>query len=210
MRRIILSEIPCVVFRTETFENNQCTILKNTTRQHNEILKQRLSCIPVHMRYKDIHVLPEKYILEVNVKNDSDEVKFVTTEDFKIKNKMTPDKEIDATEIKKIFPPDLLTNEYIDFARLRPKISNSIPGEEIHLKCEFSISNAKENSMFNVVSKCAYGNTVDIEKANAEWEKYEAQLKSQELSKDEIEFYKKNFYILDVSDIIKKTVSILY
>ena len=108
---------------------------------------------------------------------------------------MTPDKEIDATEIKDI-STDLLTNEYIDFARLRPKISNSIPGEEIHLKCEFSISNAKENSMFNVVSN-AYGNTADIEKANAEWEKYEAQLKSQELSKDEIEFYKKNFYILD-------------
>ena len=59
---------------------------------------------------------------------------------------MTPDKEIDTTEIKKIFPPDPLTNEYIDFARLRPKISNSIPGEEIHLTCEFSISNAKEYS----------------------------------------------------------------
>ena len=86
LRRIILSE-NCVVFRTETFENNQCTILKNTTRQHNEILKQRLSCIPVHMSYKDIHVLPEQHILEVNAKNDSDEVKFVTTEDFKIKTK---------------------------------------------------------------------------------------------------------------------------
>ena len=129
------------------------------------------------MRYKDIHVLPEKYILEVNVKNDSDEVKFVTTEDFKIKNKMTPDKEIDATEIKKIFPPDLLTNEYIDFARLRPKISNSIPGEEIHLKCEFSISNAKENSMFNVVSTISYKFTQDPGLISIEWDKIEKELK---------------------------------
>lgn len=204
LRRTIMSEIPCVVFRTETFETNQCTFIKNTTRQHNEILKQRLSCIPVHMSYKDIHVLPDKYMLEVHVKNDSDEMKFVTTEDFKIKNKMTPDKEIDATEIKKIFPPDPLTNEYIDFARLRPKISNSIPGEEIHLTCEFSISNAKENSMFNVVSKCAYGNSIDLEKVNSEWEKYEAQLRSQELSKEEIEFHKKNFYILDAQRHFKE------
>ena len=53
--------------------------------------------------------------------------------------------------------------------------------------------------MFNVVSKCAYGNSVGIEKANTEWEKREAQLRSQELSKDEneIKFHKKNFYILD-------------
>ena len=36
LRRIILSEIPCVVFRTETYKDNQCTIHKNTSRLHNE------------------------------------------------------------------------------------------------------------------------------------------------------------------------------
>ena len=41
---------------------------------------------------------------------------FVTTEDFVIKNKMSGDKgEIDKTEIRKIFPPDMLTNEFIDY-----------------------------------------------------------------------------------------------
>ena len=28
LRRIILSEIPCVVFRAETYKDNQCTIHK--------------------------------------------------------------------------------------------------------------------------------------------------------------------------------------
>ena len=79
-------------------------------------------------------------IFEVHVKNDGNEIMFVTTEDFVVKSKMTPDKEIDKTEIRKIFPPDQLTNEFIDFVRLRPKISDSIPGEELHLTCEFSIS----------------------------------------------------------------------
>lgn len=198
LRRTILSEIPCVVFKTETYQDNQCTIHKNTSRLHNEILKQRLSCIPIHMSYDKINTLPGKYYLEVNVKNDGNEIMFVTTEDFVIKNKMSGDKgEIDKTEIRKIFPPDMLTNEFIDFVRLRPKISNTIPGEELYLTCEFSISNAKESSMFNVVSKCAYGNTVDLEKANKEWDKYEATLKSQEVAKTDIEFHKKNFYLLD-------------
>ena len=140
LRRIILSEIPCVVFRTETYKDNQCTIHKNTSRLHNEIIKQRLSCIPIHMSFDKIQTLPGKYFIEVNVKNDGNEIMFVTTEDFVVKNKMTPDREIDKTEIRKIFPPDQLTNEFIDFVRLRPKISDSIPGEELHLTCEFSIS----------------------------------------------------------------------
>jgi DNA-directed RNA polymerase alpha subunit len=48
LRRTILSDIPCVVIHTETYETNQCNITKNTGRLHNEILKHRLSCIPIH------------------------------------------------------------------------------------------------------------------------------------------------------------------
>ena len=35
LRRIVLSEIPTVVFRTENHDINQCIIKKNTTRLHN-------------------------------------------------------------------------------------------------------------------------------------------------------------------------------
>ena len=49
LRRTILSEIPINVIHTETHEENQCTISINTTRLHNEIMKQRLSSIPIHM-----------------------------------------------------------------------------------------------------------------------------------------------------------------
>ena len=65
LRRIILSEIPINVIRTETEEVNQCKITTNTGRLHNEIIKQRLSCIPIHLT--DLDLLPEKYELEVKV-----------------------------------------------------------------------------------------------------------------------------------------------
>jgi DNA-directed RNA polymerase alpha subunit/DNA-directed RNA polymerase subunit L len=199
LRRIILSEIPTVVFRTETYKDNQCTISINTTRTHNEIIKQRLSCIPVHMT--DLDILPNKYILEVDVKNETENIMFVTTEDFKIKNKSNGNY-LTKEETHKIFPSNMKTNSYIDFARLRPKISDTIPGEQLKLTAEFSISTAKTNSMFNVVSKCSYGNTLDFEKINQEWNEMETKLKLQggddlvQLKKD-IEFQKKNFYILD-------------
>ena len=170
LRRTILSDIPMVVFRTENYQDNQCTIEKNTTRLHNEILKQRLSCIPVHMNYDELELLPGNYIMELDEKNTDESIKLVTTEHFKIRNKVSgvPLKE---AEIRRIFPPNNKTQYYIDFVRLRPKISDTIPGEEIKLKAEFSVSTAKTNSMFNAVSKCSYGNTIDLSKANEEWEK---------------------------------------
>jgi len=196
VRRIILSEIPTVVCKTETYQDNQCTITENTSRLHNEIMKQRLSCIPIHMKLNELDILPGKYILEVDEKNDTDSIKYVTTEHFKIKNKTTGNY-LTREETKKIFPPNKKTNYYIDFGRLRPKISDTIPGEVLKLTAEFSISNARDESAFNVVSKCAYGNTPDVIKIKEQWEAQEAKLKSQEMPTSDIEFQKRNYYILD-------------
>ena len=49
IRRTIISDIPTTVIYTDTSSVGQCNISVNTTRLHNEILKQRLSCIPIHI-----------------------------------------------------------------------------------------------------------------------------------------------------------------
>jgi DNA-directed RNA polymerase alpha subunit len=194
LRRTILSDIPTTTFYTETYNDNQCTILVNTTRLHNEILKQRLSCIPIHE--KDTSVLPGRYILELDVSNDSDNMMIVTTEDFRIRNKETG-AYASESEVRKIFPPFAQTGTFIDFCRLRPRIGDSIPGEQIKLTCEFSVHCAKDNSMFNVVSKCAYGNSPDLPKIDQIWEEQAQRLAADGSSKEDIEFQKRNFYILD-------------
>jgi len=195
LRRTILSDIDINICYTSTYEENQCNIVKNTSRFHNEIIKQRLSSIPIHQ--KELTTLPGNYVLEVDIENDTDDTIFVTTEDFRIKSKTTGNY-LTKNEVLKIYPPSKETGQFIDFLRLRPKISDTIKGEHIKLNCEYSIGNANTDSMFNVVSICSYGNTIDMIKANEEWEKHEAILKSQEdLSEKEIEFEKKNFYALD-------------
>lgn len=194
IRRIILSEIPVNAFITEKYEENKCNILKNTSRFHNEIIKQRLSCIPICET--DLSRLPGKYRLEVHKKNDTNNIVYCTTEDFKLKN-LESNTYMEQEEVKKIFPPDDLTGDYISFVRLRPSISENIQGEEIKLECDFSISNAKENSMYNVVSLCSYGNTIDIIKADQKWNSIEKKMKSDGMIEEEIIFEKKNFYILD-------------
>jgi DNA-directed RNA polymerase subunit L len=193
LRRIILSEIPTLAFITEHHETNQCTIEENTSRLHNEIIRQRLGCIPIHM--KELDVLPGNYVLELDVSNDTEEIIYATTEHFKIKNKNN-DHYLTQEQTRKIFPANSITNQYIDFVRLRPKISDTIPGEKIKLKCEFSVSTAKENSMYNVVSKCSYCNTPDVAKSQQKWEEYESSLSS-DVSNEERTFQRRNFELLD-------------
>lgn len=194
LRRTILSDIETVVFYTETYDDNKCAIYENTGRLHNEIVKHRLSCIPIHS--KNIETLPDKYIMELDVENISENMRIVTTEDFRIKNKESGNYLTEA-ETRKIFPPHPITQSYIDFIRLRPKIGDSIPGEKIRLSCEFSVSSAKQNSMFNVVSKCSYGNTPDKVKIEQAWFDIEQRLASEGMTSEEIDFQKKNYYLLD-------------
>jgi len=194
LRRTILSDIPVNAIYTQTYEDNECNIAINTTRLHNEILKQRLSCIPVHI--KDMDLLPGNYILELDMKNETDSMIIITTEDFRIKNK-TNDNYLTKDETRRIFPPCSKTNMFIDFARIRPSMGSSIPGEQLKLTAEFSVRTANDSSMFNVVSTCAYGNTIDKAKADANWQEQENKLSSEQMSKQDIEMHKKNYYLLD-------------
>jgi DNA-directed RNA polymerase subunit L/DNA-directed RNA polymerase alpha subunit len=196
LRRTILSEIDICVIKTENEAVNQCFIEVNTTRLHNEILKHRLSCIPIHI--SDLTLLPNKYVLELDVQNNSDKIMYVTTEAFKLKNKET-NVYLKEEEVRKIFPPCSSTQGFIDFCRLRPKLSDNLPGEHIKLTAEFSIGNARENSMFNVVSKCSYMNTRDPEKQVNEWKTREKKLREQyqTITQEEVDFEKRNFELLD-------------
>ena len=50
IRRTILSDIPTIAFKTFPHDKNLAIIHKNTSRLNNEILKQRLACIPIHIK----------------------------------------------------------------------------------------------------------------------------------------------------------------
>ena len=200
LRRIILNDIPTVVFRTETYGDNQCIIATNTSRLHNEIIKQRLSCIPIFS--DDLTELPGNYIMEVDVTNNTDHIVFVTTQDFRIINKKNGNK-LTEQETAKIFPPNKISGNYIDFARLRPQIGD-IPGEQLKLTCEFSVASVATNSMFNVVSKCSYGFTNDRAKASDAWEQIETKLASEGSTREDIDFAKRNFNMLDAERYYKE------
>lgn len=201
IRRTILSDIPVVCFKTYPEKENQCTILINTTKHNNEIVKQRLSCIPIHITDDDFPL--DTYELIVEKENNTNNTIYVTTEDFKIKNVLN-DKYLTDEQVKKIFPPNKKTKQFIDFVRLRPRLSDDIPGEQISLTCKFSKSNAKVDGMFNVVSTCSYGFTMDNIKVEKVWSEKESELRKENIDDLEIANEKKNFMLLDAERITKK------
>lgn len=197
VRRTILSDIQVVAFKTTPYEENKANIIANTSRLHNEIVKQRLSCIPICL---DPKTNLKNYLLEVDVENNTDTVLYVTTKDFKIRDTVT-NALLEDGATKKIFPPFIPPTGsgeyYIDFLRLRPRISDEIPGERIKLTCEFSSSSAREDSMFNVTGTCSYGFTVDQEKMEEQLEIRKQKWKDEGKTVEEVRFEAQNWKLLE-------------
>uniref|UniRef100_A0A6C0CK85 DNA-directed RNA polymerase RpoA/D/Rpb3-type domain-containing protein n=1 Tax=viral metagenome TaxID=1070528 RepID=A0A6C0CK85_9ZZZZ len=198
LRRIILSDIPTVVFKTFPYSESKVNIITNTSRFNNEILKQRIGCIPIHITDSEFPI--EEYSIELDINNDTDNTITVTTKDFKIKN-ITSDKYISDSAVRQIFPPDSITNDFIPICRLRPKFSDNIDGESLSLVANLSYSNAKEDGMYNVVSTGAFAATMDVVNANDKWNDIEKELTQKSLSKEEIDFEKSNWFLLDAKRI---------
>jgi DNA-directed RNA polymerase subunit L len=186
VRRIILSDINTYVFKTFPHSENKANFTVNTTRLHNELLKQRLGCIPIH----HVHTIEgfqndyKNYVVEVDVKNESDTIRYVTTEDFKVKRAKNIEKlgggshddddvvyeYLSESTVRKIFPPDSVSGEYIEFARLLPKLSSNVPcGEALAFSCTIEISNAKFDGMYNVAHTCSYSCTPDEKEIEKQW-----------------------------------------
>jgi DNA-directed RNA polymerase subunit L len=190
--RRISSEIPSIVFRTSPHEANKAVFEVNTTRMNNELIKQRLSCIPI---YADVSDFPlDKYMLVVKKQNNSTNVEYVTTADFQIMDLET--KQYDKELASKMFPSNSITGDYPELVRLLPKVSDDIEGEQIVLTCKFDTGTTKEDSAFNVTSTFVYSNTIDPAKVKAAWAAKKIEL-SKILNPAEVLFAEKDWHLLD-------------
>ena len=204
VRRVILSDIPTLVFRTFPYAECKASITTNTSRIHNEILKQRLSCIPIHIT--DTTFPHGDYQLEINVTADSNEIRYITTKDFKLKNK-TNGKYLTDVKCREIFPPNAISGDFIEFARLLPKMTEYGEPEQLVMTCDLDIGSAKEDGAFNVVSTCAYQMTMDPTKVDEAWRIKEAELVKEgvaAMGSEEMKAQRKNWSLLDAQRFTKE------
>ena len=197
LRRVILSDIPTFVFRVYPHSECRSTITVNTSRIHNQILNQRLSCIPIHITDPDFP--HQDYQIEIDVVADGNEIRYVSTKDFKLKNK-TNGKYLTDVKVHEIFPPNPISGDYIEFARLLPKMTEYGEGEQLAMTCELDIGTAKEDGAFNVVSTCSYQMTMDPMKVDEAWRVKEAELVKEgvaTIGSEEMKAQRKNWSLLE-------------
>lgn len=199
IRRVILTEIPTLVFRGFPHFSNKINITKNNTKFNNEYLKHRISCVPIYVQdEKDFENIKNNYEIRVSVVNKSNESVYVTTKDFRLYNKET-DKEIKE---KQLFRPDPISNDYIPICCLMPRISDTDEPEELTMVIQFDTGTAKEDSCWNVVSKCMYINVPDEDEIEKKAKKFE-------LKEDEKDFrlldaqrlFIPNYYLMTVETV---------
>ena len=198
LRRTILSEIRCVAMRTMPVDKCDVSITTNTCKFNNEIIKQRLSCIPVHITDMDTPI--EQLEIQLDVCNNTDDFMYVTTEHIKILN-TTTDKYLSSEDVRDIFPPNPQTGHFIIITRLRPRLSVDVNGEHIAFTSKLSYVDVSENSMFNVVSTCSYGNTPDKTKIEEKRKIKEQELKDSGIPSDNIVFELNDWSLHDAQRI---------
>jgi len=201
LRRIILSDIRSVVFRTFPHEECQATIHQNTTRMNNELIKQRLSCIPIHIA--DPEFPTDEHQVVLKVKNTEGHIIYATTKDFLIKNKKT-DSFLTEDATRAVFPPDPISGEFIDIVRLRPNTNGKADGEEIHITVEMGWGFQSEDGAYNSVSTCLYTNTIDRPAATKKWAGMEKELARAGTSKDDIETARVDWNALEIQRQFKQ------
>ena len=214
LRRTILSDIPILAFKTFPHNENQAKFITNTSRFNNEILKQRLGCIPIHI--PDLKMPYNELLVEIHKKNDTNEMMYLTTKDFKVKN-TTSGKYLDDSTVRKIFPADSISGDYILFARLRPKISNEVPGEEIKIDARMSPHTSGEDGMYNTVSCCTYFNTPNKVAQKDGWQQKLGAMTEEEkdpetLTLKEMDYYNhdaKRLFIKDSFDFKIETIGVI-
>lgn len=160
IRRTLLSDIPTLVMRASPYDQTTITIETNTTRLNNEIIRHRLSCVPIH---QSVDLPVDKYEFVIDVSNTGNSVITVTTGDIKVIDTDTG-KEAKAAISQQLFPPNPFTGDFIPIVRLNPRVSDQLPGEALKLKAKATVATAAESSCFNVVSCAAYGMSIDKQK----------------------------------------------
>ena len=171
VRRTILADIPTYCFRTLPHAENRVQITANTTRLNNEIIKQRMGCIPIHIKANDpdfeqFNVADYRVVLDVQ--NTGTASEYVTTKHFRIVNAKTG-KELSESVVRRIFPPDAMTGGYILIVRLMPRLTQNVEGERLALTAEIGVGTARMDGMYNVVSTCAYCATPNVAEADKVW-----------------------------------------
>ena len=145
IRRTILSDIKSLILYNIYIENNNSCL-------NDEVMKQRLSCIPVHLSPSDENY--KYYQIELDIVNNYQENIHVTSNDIKIID--TRNGNIIDNIV--LFPPDEFGN-FIEIVILKP--STPLLQSQLKLRCSLNVTQEDDKNTNCVASTSVFMKFID-------------------------------------------------
>lgn len=149
IRRIILSDIKSIGFKTRPYNESDINVIVNETTMDNQKLTHRIGLVPICITHPENFDFDDYqfYIDKTNTGNDMVEV---TSADFKIK-KLSKNEVLSSEDTNKFFPPNPITNEHFLICYLTPdKTGTGESGGKLHFTAKASLKMARDDAKFNV------------------------------------------------------------
>jgi DNA-directed RNA polymerase subunit L len=162
LRRVVLTEVECVAFRSEILEDGTTSgikILKNSTPMSNEMLAHRIGLIPIHVA-NPLEWDSESHTFKLNVTNDSPDSIDVVASDIKVLRVREPGEEFAPVPSVEFFHPDPYSKETVLIAVLKGHMATQDP-EVLSFEATATLGTGRENAQFIPVSQCSYAYTPD-------------------------------------------------
>ena len=168
LRRTMINDIPHVVLRCgwNLPGEDRCKLLVNRTQLDDQLMRKRISQIPLIFDEKTMSNIQDIQCLELvlDVENNGNEMRIVTTDDMYINEYASAESteepiRWDRHRTQSIFPSFVSTRGGevvpIHFIPLKPQIpSVNLPGEAIHFRVRLDIGTSKEHRNFGSVYTC--------------------------------------------------------
>jgi DNA-directed RNA polymerase subunit L len=162
LRRIILTEVESVAFRSYILEDGSTSdikVSKNSTPMSNEMLAHRIGLIPIHVS-NPLEWNSSEYSFKLNVVNDSPDSIDVLASDIQVLQNRGPEEEPLPIPSGEFFYPDPISKSTSLIAVLKGHTAMQEP-ESLTFEAVASVGIGRENAQFIPVSQCSYGYTQD-------------------------------------------------
>lgn len=216
LRRIMIAEVNTIAFRDKPHAASSIQIKINNTPHNNEQLAHRIALVPINIAYPEKFKIDD-YLFIIDVSNDNNNVRYITSGDFKIKY-IPSGKFLDEKDVRRFFPVDPLTGDFSIISVLKsrnyikipnnPELANMIPKDKndeinhLYIEAKVTIGNCcagTDNSHYSPVCVSSYINKVNQKLADEGFvsylvsQKYIAEIKK--ITPDTDEFLRKRFDI---------------
>jgi DNA-directed RNA polymerase II subunit RPB3 len=162
LRRVILTEVETVAFRSNILEDGTTTdikITKNSSPMSNEMLAHRIGLLPIYIA-NPLEWDPESYQFSLSVSNDSPDPKDIVAADIRVLKNRGPTEDPLPVPSTEFFHLDNFSKETALLAVLKGRVGTQEP-ETLSFEARATVGIGRENAQFIPVSQCSYKYTLD-------------------------------------------------